>query len=254
MDNLARLDHPRSSLGKALLTSKVAQVCEIGGVFLPAIAVVVFGQSLFDGNPGAQQMAASLAILVTIFLIWVGLRLRGQSWSHFGLTFRLGDRRAVVRGVLQSIAVAVATSAAFVGAGLVYASIMTQADQPEMSADFLRGSPAALIITLLVIYVTASFGEEVIYRAFLINRIAELGSGGRRARIVAVAISSVAFGLAHYTWGVTGMVQTGFMGLALGVSYLVVGRKLWVTILAHGYMDTILVVQMYIAANQGTMD
>ena len=46
------------------------------------------------------------------------------------------------------------------------------------------------------------------------------------------------------------MVQTGCMGLALGVSYLVVGRNLWVTILAHGYMDTILVVQMYFAAGQ----
>jgi len=32
------------------------------------------------------------------------------------------------------------------------------------------------------------------------------------------------------------------------VSYLVVGRNLWVTILAHGYMDTILVLQMYFAA------
>jgi membrane protease YdiL (CAAX protease family) len=37
------------------------------------------------------------------------------------------------------------------------------------------------------------------------------------------------------------------MGLALGVSYLVVGRNLWVTILAHAYMDTILMVQMYLA-------
>ena len=46
------------------------------------------------------------------------------------------------------------------------------------------------------------------------------------------------------------MVQTGLMGLALGVSYLVVGRNLWVTILAHGYMDTILVVQMYFVAGQ----
>ncbi len=44
------------------------------------------------------------------------------------------------------------------------------------------------------------------------------------------------------------MVQTAFMGLALGVSYLVLGRNLWVTILAHGYMDTMLLLQMYFAA------
>ena len=44
-----------------------------------------------------------------------------------------------------------------------------------------------------------------------------------------------------------GIGQTGFMGLALGVSYLVVGQILWVLILAHAYMDTILMVQMYFA-------
>ena len=37
------------------------------------------------------------------------------------------------------------------------------------------------------------------------------------------------------------------MGLALGTSYLIVKRNLWVTILAHAYMDTILVLQMYLS-------
>lgn len=245
-----KLDQPLSSLGRALLTSKVAQLLEIGFVFLPGIAVVVLGRTLLAENPGAQQMAASMAILLMILFIWLGLRLRGQTWRHFGLTFRLGDRRSIFRAVVQSFVVAIAAIAAFVGIGQVIANIMTQADPPEMSADFLRGNPLALVITLLMIYVTASFGEEVVYRAFLINRIAELGSGVRRAWVLAVAVSSLAFGLAHYSWGVVGAVQAGFMGLALGVSYLVVGRRLWVTILAHGYMDTILVVQMYLAANQ----
>ena len=35
------------------------------------------------------------------------------------------------------------------------------------------------------------------------------------------------------------------MGVALGASYLAVKRNLWVIILAHAYMDTILVLQMY---------
>ncbi len=44
------------------------------------------------------------------------------------------------------------------------------------------------------------------------------------------------------------MVETGFMGLALGMSYLMVKRNLWVTILAHAVMDTILMLQMYLGA------
>lgn len=68
---------------------------------------------------------------------------------------------------------------------------------------------------------------------------------------MAVAISSIAFGLVHFEWGLAGMVQTGFMGVAFGVAYLAVGRNLWVTVLAHGYMDTILLVQLYLAPGQG---
>jgi hypothetical protein len=62
---------------------------------------------------------------------------------------------------------------------------------------------------------------------------------------VAVIINAIVFGLAHSEWNISGVAQTGCMGLAMGVSYLVVGRNLWVTILAHAYMDTILLVQMY---------
>jgi len=46
-----------------------------------------------------------------------------------------------------------------------------------------------------------------------------------------------------------GIAQTTFMGLALGVAYLVVRRNLWILVLAHAYMDTILMVQMYIPAD-----
>ncbi len=254
MADAGKCDRPVSSVGKMPTPSKVVQACELIGVFVPAIAVLALGRSLFAQDPGAQQMAASLAILLMIFLIWVGLRLRGQSWSRFGLGLGFGNRRTILRAVGQSIIVAAAASAAFVGVGVVIGIIAGQANQAEMNADYLRGNPFALVVTLLIIYTTASFGEEVIYRAFLINRIEELGSGGRRGRYIAVAISSVAFGLAHYSWGVAGMVQTAFMGLALGVSYLLAGRNLWVTILAHGYMDTILVIQMYLTANQLVTD
>jgi hypothetical protein len=44
-----------------------------------------------------------------------------------------------------------------------------------------------------------------------------------------------------------GVVQTGFMGLSLGAAFLLLKRNLWVLVLTHFYMDTILLVQMYFA-------
>ena len=138
---------------------------------------------------------------------------------------------------------------------VVMANIVGMPEEADMSSyDYLRGNPLLLVASLLSVYVTASFGEEFIYRGFLINRIAELGSGSKAAWRLAVVISSTVFGLIHYDWGIAGMVQTGCMGLALGVSYLVVRGNLWVTILAHGYMDTILFVQLYLAAGNGVSE
>ena len=112
--------------------------------------------------------------------------------------------------------------------------------------DYLQGNLAMTILALASVYIVSSFAEEVIYRGFLINRITELTEGKKSSRLIAVVISSLIFGAIHSDWGITGMVQASCMGLALGASYFMVKRNLWVTILAHAYMDTILILQMYL--------
>ena len=103
-----------------------------------------------------------------------------------------------------------------------------------------------LLFALGAVYVVSSFGEEVVYRGFLIHRVAELGNGGSLAYGIAVAVSAVVFGLVHFSWGIVGIIQTTFMGVALGISYLVV-KRLSVLVLAHCYMDTLLLVQIYLS-------
>ena len=114
---------------------------------------------------------------------------------------------------------------------------------------YLKNNIWMLLLTLAGVYIVSSFGEEVIYRGFLINRISELGLFGKRGKIVAVVISAVIFGFAHYNWGPMGIGQTAFMGLALGFCYIYMKKRLWILIFAHAYMDTILMVQMYLASN-----
>ena len=112
--------------------------------------------------------------------------------------------------------------------------------------NYLQGNLPMLLGALLGIFIVSSFGEEVIYRGFLITRISEMAGNSNNWVKIAVLISAIIFGLAHFEWGLMGMVQTGFMGLALGISFLFVKRNLWVLILAHAYMDTILMIQMYL--------
>ena len=234
--------------GRALLHSKPAQVGEIVALFVVALVVIVLAMPLAGENPVASQGVVWVANILMLVMVWLGLRLRRQGWTHFGLSFGGASRRIVGRAVLRSVVVFVAAVAAFLVGAVVMANIVGIPEGADMSGyNYLSGNLPMLILALVGVYIVSSFGEEVVYRAFLINRIAELGGGGKTAWRVAVVISSVVFGFAHYGWGAMGIGQTGFMGLALGVSYLVVGRNLWVLILAHAYMDTILMVQMYFA-------
>ena len=231
------------------LDSNRARVAELVAVPTVALIVILAGLPFVGENPIAYQGLIWMANVMMLITVWLGLRLREQGWDHFGLSFRLGSARTVLRALLLSIVVFIAAVVAFIVGAIVMANIVGIPEGADMSGyNYLQGNLPMLLISLAGVYVVSSFGEEVIYRGFLINRIAELGGNGKWAWRWAVGVSAVVFGLIHFSWGPIGMVETGFMGLALGISYLLVKRNLWVTILAHAVMDTILMLQMYFGA------
>ena len=54
------------------------------------------------------------------------------------------------------------------------------------------------------------------------------------------------FGIGHYYKGPSGIVDSTFSGLVLGIAYLAAGRNLWASILAHGFIDTFAVVVVFL--------
>lgn len=56
---------------------------------------------------------------------------------------------------------------------------------------------------------------------------------------------AVLFGIGHYYKGPTGMIDSGMAGLILGAAYLLSGRNLWASILAHGFINTCAVVAVF---------
>jgi hypothetical protein len=105
-----------------------------------------------------------------------------------------------------------------------------------------------LLLVLVGVFVASSFGEELIYRGFLTTRMASILGSSRSAWILAGVMSSVLFGLAHYSWGWMGVVQTAFMGGALVITWRKSGGNLWVVILAHAILDLTLMLQVYFGA------
>ena len=242
-----------TKLGQALQENRFAKVAEIAAVFLAAFAVIAIGCMIVGDNMFARQWVVWFANIIMMTIVWLGLRLRGQTWEHFGLTFRFSGWWPLIRTVLLSIPVLIAALLSFVLGQIIMVIIMQDAAPELQKADmssyaFLQGNLPMLLLTLAGVYIVSSFGEEILYRGFLINRLAEFGNDSRLTRIIAVVISSLVFGLIHFSWGVTGVVQTTVMGLALAGAYLLTKRKMWVLVLAHAYLDTLLLVQIYLSS------
>ena len=235
-----------NKLGQLLKTNRLAKTVEIILVFLVAFLFIkVFGSNETSDLLYNQSIIWTANIMM-LLMVFTGIKLRGEGLKHFGFSFKKVTWKIGLKTFLQSIIVFILALSGFVIGSIIMANITGIPESSDMSSyDYLKDNIWMLFLTLGGVYIVSSFGEEVIYRAFLINRISELGLNSKKGKILAVIISAIIFGLAHYSWGIMGVVQTSFMGLALGGSYLYLKKRIWVLIFAHAYMDTILMLQMY---------
>ena len=227
-------------------SSKLARFLEIVAVFGAAAIVIMIGLPFAGKNLFAKQLVVVAANAVMLLMVWLGLRLRGQPPRHFGLSMHFKSWKTIAWGFAKSLLVLVMAMTGFMFGSIIMMNLTGLPQQADVSGyDFLRGNLALFLVSLASIYFFSSFGEEVVYRGFLITRLEELLGGDRKALVWAVLLSSLIFGLAHFGWGIAGMVQTTFMGIALAISFVIFKRNLWILVAAHAYMDSALIWPLY---------
>ena len=240
----------RDKIGVKLQNNRVFKIGEIILVFFSAFVLIKLLSPLVGDNPILKQAVVWIANILMLIIVFTGIKLRGESLKDFGLTFNSISWKDGGKVFLLSLLVFTVAVAGFIIGSIIMANITGIPETSDMSGyDYLKDNIGMLLLTLGGVYIVSSFGEEVIYRAFLINRISQIGLDTKTGGIIALILSSIIFGFAHYEWGPMGIAQTGFMGLALGICYVKLKKRLWILILAHAYMDTILMIQMYLASN-----
>jgi membrane protease YdiL (CAAX protease family) len=82
-----------------------------------------------------------------------------------------------------------------------------------------------------------ALAEEILVRAYLIQRIEVLASPWRHATLIAVLSSSAVHVLAHLGYGIGGALTYFISGLVFAVVYLYSGRSLWFVAVIHYLMN-----------------
>src|SRR5207244_7480548 len=159
--------------------------------------------------------AGILPFSATPFLVVFGvvsLWLRGQGPRAVGLAFRSDWVRTVSVGI---------------GAGIVYQGFSLYIAEPAIARltgklpDVSLFAPLAgnihfLLISLTVAWTLAAFGEEFVYRGYLLTRIARVLGDPPRAWLAALVVTSILFRVGQQYPRLPGMIRSGEGRVLLG--------------------------------------
>ncbi len=166
---------------------------------------------------------------------WLMLWLRGVGWRDLGLRRPTSWRSTLLLGVA-------------IGIGYQYLSLSViepliariTGDLPNVSQFApLIGNTFFLFISIVLSWTLAAFGEELVYRGYLMNRVADVVGSNRVGWLLSLVVVSILFGVVHLYQGASGIITVTLTGLMVGGLYLATGRNLWVPIIVHGVNDTL---------------
>ncbi len=184
-------------------------------------------------------LAGALGTGTIVILATVSMRLRGKSWVDLGAA---APKSWIGIGLHTMIGVVVLGGYNAIVAPAVF-HVFGRPDLSELGR--IAGNPLAYFVLVVFVWTVAAFGEEMAYRGYFLNRLAELWPGRPRLFFGLVA-SSLLFGMVHLWQGLSGAILNAGVGFILGALYLYTGRDLWPVILTHGIADSLGLLARYV--------
>lgn len=205
----------------------------------PAMVEFVLVAALF-----AADVHGYIPLSTTPFFFalgWISLRARGLGWRDVGFTRPPRWGRALLLGTVAGAAMEIFST--FVSVPLLSRVAGAPPDLSDLRP--MVGNLGLVLALLVPMWLLAAFGEEMVFRGYLMNRVAGLLGRTRAGWLVSLVVVSIAFGTGHDYQGLTGMIQESLAGLMLGALYLSSGRNLAVPIVAHGVSNTVAFALIY---------
>ena len=186
-----------------------------GLIGLLAIVIIFLGNLIF------------IPLSALLVLWW--RHLSQTSWRAIGFVRPRRWIRTIAVGILLGVSLKFSMKAVVMP--------LLGADPINQAYRHLAGNKAAILETLYGLTIGAGFGEETLFRGYLFERLGRLLGSGIIAKIAIVLITSIVFGLAHYTTqGLTGVEQATIVGLVFAGIFAITGR-IFTLMIAHAAFD-----------------
>jgi membrane protease YdiL (CAAX protease family) len=200
------------------------------------VAASLLGLTLVGA--GAGLLLSPLGMLIGVSVSLIILRHEPEVMREYGFrmpsSFREGARTTIF---------------ALVGAFVIF-NLADRLIAPEFgeanTAVFepIIGNPGLLVVTLFASWVGAAVGEEAVYRGFVQTHLAR-AIGGERGRWIGNIAQALIFSSLHFYQGWAGVIHLFLFALFLGWVYWRSERSLLPLILAHGLMNSLSFIGLY---------
>ncbi|MBN2548510.1 MAG: CPBP family intramembrane metalloprotease [Anaerolineales bacterium] len=207
------------------------------------VLLLVVSLALVVSGGKRQPGIGILFALAAIGLLAWGKGLRLASFGIYPLTDML---RTVLLGLLSGVMISL------VGNLLIepLANRLTNSTIDLGLFDPLRGNLKLLLVALVGVWLTVPLIEELIFRGYLMMQLEAILGDSHAARLLNLVYTSLIFGLAHWYQGKSGALSTGLLGTLLGLLMICSGFNLWLPMLAHGFIDTLGLILIYLNADR----
>jgi membrane protease YdiL (CAAX protease family) len=144
------------------------------------------------------------------------------------------------------------------GAGALYLAMMAMSrwlvpvladwlhaeDQPSFMR-YILGRPSQFVLWLVIGWLVGGFGEELLFRGFLLERAGTATLRGPLGHALGIVGQALLFGSLHLYSGAFAFVHSFVFAVVSGLAYFAVGRNLWPLIVVHGAWNSVGICGLY---------
>ncbi|WP_315854899.1 CPBP family intramembrane glutamic endopeptidase [Qipengyuania aquimaris] len=198
-------------------------------------------QGVFTISSTGAAVSTALGMAAALLVAWMWLRKDGALSEAWNLKAPASWTRTLLIAAGATIAIIIWFT---VGSMMLSALGLETPDVGEV-LGWVTESPFHFVLWILLVAVfAAGFGEELLWRGFLMDRLSRLG-GLRGSMWLIILIQAALFGLPHLYQGLGGVIITGVVGIGFGWLRYRCGGNLWACIIAHVAVDVIMMSLSY---------